>query len=73
MSDCERAINLIISGALAGPFAENFKRLAPKAIEANQQIDVWAREASADECKSLQRELNAKYDTIGTGWANRLE
>jgi hypothetical protein len=75
MHDCARAINLVISGAISGPFKENFKRLAPKAIAANQEIEVWAREATAGECKHLQRELNGEegYDTIRTGWANKLE
>jgi hypothetical protein len=73
MTDCARAINLVISGALVGPFTEKFKPLASKAIEDNQIIDVWAKEATADECVRLQRELNAKYDTIRTGWANRLQ
>lgn len=73
MTDCSRAINLVISGAIPGPFTENFKRLAPRAIESNQEIEVWARESTATECKSLQRELNGKYDTIRYGWANRLE
>jgi hypothetical protein len=73
MTDCSRAINLVISGAIQGPFTENFKRLAYRAIEKNLEIEVWARESTVAECKSLQRELNGKYDTIRQGWANRLE
>jgi hypothetical protein len=75
MNGCTKTINQILRGDLVGPFTENFKRLAPKTIEANQEIEVWAKQATAAECKRLQRALNgaAGYDTIRTGWANRLE
>ena len=73
MRGCAYTINKIISGDLVGPFTENFKRLAPLAIKEGQTIHVWAREASSSDCRRLQRELNHKYDTIRTGWANRLE
>ena len=73
MDGCANTINQILRGALVGPFTENFKRLAPKVIEANQEIEVWAKKATADECRRLQRDLNGKYDTIRTGWANKLE
>ncbi len=73
MEGCASTINQILRGVLRGPFTERFKSLAPKAIEAGHDIEVWAREATAGECERLQRELNAKYDTIRTGWANRLK
>lgn len=73
MEGCAATISDILSGALVGPFTEHFKSRAPGAIRANQKIQVWAKEAPPEECRRLQRELNQKYDTIQTGWANRLE
>lgn len=73
MSGCANTINQIIRGDLAGPFTEHFKSRAPSTIEAGQTIEVWAKQATADECDRLQKELNRKYDTIRVGWANRLK
>lgn len=49
-----------------------FKRLAPEVIKANQSIDIWAIQSTAFEYKSLERELNARYETITHGWVSRL-
>jgi hypothetical protein len=45
-----------------------FKRLAPAVIEANQDIEVWARESTASTYQTEKRELNLKYepDWLGT-------
>jgi hypothetical protein len=45
----------------AGRRLDPFKRLAPKVMEANQEIDVWARESTAATCAAERRELNLKY------------
>lgn len=73
MSGCANTINQIIRGDLPGPFTEHFKSRAPSAIEEEQTIEVWARQATPAECDRLQTELNRKYDTIRLGWANRLK
>ena len=49
-----------------------FKRLAPEVIKANQSIEVWAVESTEAHFKTLERELNAKYNTLQHGWATRL-
>ena len=53
------------------PF-DAFKRLAPEVIKANQCIEVWAIQSDVGRYWSLERELNAKYETILNGWATRL-
>jgi hypothetical protein len=73
MDGCANTINAILSGALVGPFTEHFKSRAPAAIEEMREIEVGAREATDEECRRLQRELNRNYDTIRRGWADRLE
>jgi hypothetical protein len=73
MSGCANTINQILRGDLKGPFTEHFKSRAPRVIAAGQEIDVWAREATADECDRLQKDLNERYDTIRVGWANKLK
>jgi hypothetical protein len=49
-----------------------FKRLAPEVIKAKQTIEIWAAQSSEAEYHALERELNAKYETIRNGWASRL-
>ena len=49
-----------------------FKRLAPEAIRAKKDIAVWVRPSAAHEYLQLERELNARYETIRNGWALRL-
>ena len=73
MNGCANTINQIIRDDLTGPFTEHFKSRAPSTIQAGQTIEVWATQATADECDRLQKELNRKYDTIRVGWANRLK
>jgi hypothetical protein len=73
MHACARTINEILCGKRCGPFTENFKSRAPDAIRANQVIEVWATAACPDECRRLQRSLNGEFDTIGSGWANKLD
>ena len=73
MSGYVHALNQILSGRLVGPFSEHFKARAPRAIEANLNVEVWAMQASTADCSRLQRELNHKHDTVRAGWANRLE
>lgn len=73
MSGCANTINQILRGVLTGPFTEHFKSRAPSTIEDGQTIEIWAKQATADECDRLQKELNHKYDTIRVGWANRLK
>lgn len=53
------------------PF-DAFKRLAPEEIKANRPIEVWARESTEADYKSLERELNAKFGTMRDGWAMQL-
>jgi hypothetical protein len=73
MSGCANTINQILRGDLTGPFTEHFKSRAPSTIEEGQTIEVWAKQATADECDRLQKELNHKFDAIRVGWANRLK
>jgi len=49
-----------------------FKRLAPDVIKANRRIDVWALVSNEAQYKSLERKLNAKFDTMRNGWAMQL-
>ena len=53
------------------PF-DAFKRLAPEVIKANRGIEVWALASNEANDKSLERELNAKFDTMRDGWAMQL-
>ncbi len=53
------------------PF-DAFKRLAPEVIRANQSIEVWAIQSTALTYKALERDLNARYETIQNGWVSRL-
>jgi hypothetical protein len=52
------------------PF-DAFKRLAPEVTKAGQTIEVWAIESSVADYKTLERYLNAKYNTIGNGWGHK--
>lgn len=40
--------------------------------KAGQTIEVWVLESTDADYKSVERHLNAKYNTIGNGWATRL-
>ena len=51
---------------------DSFKRKAPEVIRAGQTIEVWALQSSEKEYRSLERELNAKFDTMRDGWAMQL-
>jgi hypothetical protein len=53
------------------PF-DTFKRFAPEVIKANQPIDVWAVESTEAEYKVLERNLNARFDTMRNGWTMQL-
>jgi hypothetical protein len=53
------------------PF-DTFKRLAPNVIKSNQAIEVWAVESTEAEYKLLERDLNARYDTMRNGWTMQL-
>jgi hypothetical protein len=53
------------------PF-DTFKRFAPEVIKANQPIEVWAVESTEAEYKLLERDLNARFDTMRTGWTMQL-
>lgn len=53
------------------PF-DTFKRFAPEVIRANQPIEVWALESTEAEYKLLERDLNAKFDTMRNGWTMQL-
>lgn len=53
------------------PF-DTFKRFAPEVIRANQPIEVWALESTEAEYKRLERDLNAKFDTMRNGWTMQL-
>ena len=53
------------------PF-DTFKRFAPEVIKANQPIEVWAVESTEWEYKLLERDLNARFDTMRTGWTMQL-
>lgn len=53
------------------PF-DAFKRLAPLIIRGNQAIDVWALQSTDAEYRVIERELNARFDTLSNGWATRL-
>jgi hypothetical protein len=49
-----------------------FQRLAPEVIKAGQTIEAWALESTEADYKTVESHLNAKYNTIGNGWATRL-
>ena len=53
------------------PF-DTFKRLAPEVIKANQSIEVWAVTSTEMQYKLLERDLNAKFDTMRNGWTMQL-
>lgn len=53
------------------PF-DAFKRLAPDVIRANQSIEIWAVQSTQTEYKVLERELNARFDTLRNGWTTLL-
>jgi hypothetical protein len=53
-----------LKGIMADPTRprnDPFKRLAPKVMEANQEIEVWARNSSARTYAYEEQELNLKY------------
>jgi len=47
-----------------------FKRLAPRVIEANQEIEVWARESTASSYAAEELELNLRYEPEWVGRPN---
>jgi hypothetical protein len=53
------------------PF-DTFKRSAPEVIKKNVPIEVWAIESTEAEYKLLERDLNARFDTMRTGWTMQL-
>ena len=53
------------------PF-DTFKRFAPDVIRANQPIEVWALESTEENYKLLERDLNARFDTMRNGWTMQL-
>jgi hypothetical protein len=53
------------------PF-DAFKRFAPEVIKANQPIEVWAIESTEAEYRLLERSLNARFDTMRSGWTMQL-
>ena len=53
------------------PF-DTFKRSASEVIKANEAIEVWAILSTEAEYKLLERELNARFDTIRNGWTMQL-
>ena len=53
------------------PF-DAFKQFAPEVIKANHPIEVWALESTEAEYKLLERELNARFGTMRTGWTMQL-
>ena len=53
------------------PF-DTFKLFAPEIIKANQPIEVLAVESAEAEYKRLERDLNARFDTMRNGWTMQL-
>ena len=53
------------------PF-DSFKLKAPEVIRAGQTIEVWALQSSEEAYRLLERELNARFDTMRNGWAMQL-
>src|SRR5262245_30326943 len=53
------------------PF-DTFKRYAPDVIKANQSIEVWAIQSTEADYKLLERQLNARFDTMRNGWTMQL-
>lgn len=53
------------------PF-DRFKQLAPEVIRSGREIEIWVLDSSESDYKAVERDLNAKFDTMDKGWTSRL-
>jgi hypothetical protein len=51
---------------------DRFKELAPAVIRAGQEIEIWVLESSEDLYRTVEQELNARFETMDKGWTSRL-